>query len=892
MNNYNLTIMIAIMTLPFRHHEFIKNDYYVKCCIGEISYDDFIYKMFSLINEELFVKDLDEFILILESIFPQKKCSKKEALRFYFEILKRLGSSLLLIMDSKVYLNQTYINSRSDLFSKYNENQRILIWYYLSRYMDMTMVIINHLQYYVECIDNFIHQDSGIHLHVINNYQNNIFKEGFYETHVHFGGAIGFNIQWWSVVGKWPFTNSTYESIKSLNKINALKTNTFNYSIYVMGSLVIRYLMMKLVYCYFNKNKRVYLQSGKSKKNIDEEFGVFIDKYASGNLNTDDELFIKKLIEKINREIQINCQNNKYSDYIGIYIGKKNECQSENVFIFQCVRYINNVKNSAFKELFIQCFLNYLRIKNSFFALKIQTNAVKGLSYFGNFYHANVNKCLTVEEKMKLLLDHYYHQEKVRGVELKIAQLKNVDFDNLAGAYHESILRFVNYYQKWLNTKDHLMKLGLILMFKKEKLNTNQICYEKFLTEGKYHYLRYGKLQIDIMATIMTIQHLRNIIPKLEKFIIGIDVAGNEYYCEPGIFAPAYRLVKNPYHEVVEESRNINLVNLYERYQLFPIKNLGLTFHVGEVFSSVVSGLRHIDEVISKFNYTEGDRIGHGIALALDLKRYLRDKKVTQIKKIDYLQNLLWIYLKISKDELTFNINESSLENKILSTFRSIFSQDDDYTVDIHILIDWYNYSFISIDQKLRKLNKKGCYFSHLCENNTDKKNNHNWNLEELLAAEQCGYYLKKMNESILITENKDDYELYSDLQKYVRKKVANKGIIVEINPVSNSLIGDIDDITLLPYLNLDAIGFNLDSSKNVLLTINTDDPAIFNTDLLFQFALLEAQFSNMGYSKKEINEWLNFVRKNSFYSTFLQTTASFEQEKKMITNLIDELRR
>ena len=136
------------------------------------------------------------------------------------------------------------------------------------------------------------------------------------------------------------------------------------------------------------------------------------------------------------------------------------------------------------------------------------------------------------------------------------------------------------------------------------------------------------------------------------------------------------------------------------------------------------------------------------------------------------------------------------------------------------------------------------------------------------------------MNESVLIVENIDDFELYSTLQKYVRNKVANKGIIVEINPVSNSLIGDVDDVTLLPYLNLDAIGFNDDHSKKVLLTINTDDPAIFNTDLLFQFALLEAQFTDMGYSKKEIIEWLDFVRKNSNFSTFLSTIeTSVERE-------------
>ena len=81
--------------------------------------------------------------------------------------------------------------------------------------------------------------------------------------------------------------------------------------------------------------------------------------------------------------------------------------------------------------------------------------------------------------------------------------------------------------------------------------------------------------------------------------------------------------------------------------------------------------------------------------------------------------------------------------------------------------------------------------------------------------------------------------------------------------------------------------GFNDDHSKQVLLTINTDDPAIFNTDLLFQFALLEAQFTDMGYSKKEIIEWLDFVRKNSNFSTFLSTVETSGKQEIEVLKLL-----
>ena len=111
MNNYNLILKIALITLPFRHYRFVKCDYYYEYCVGNITYKDFIYAMFNIINNEFYIKDLDEFILILESIFPKKYGNKYDNLyysiynikendfiwEFYFGLLDQLGKSLLLI---------------------------------------------------------------------------------------------------------------------------------------------------------------------------------------------------------------------------------------------------------------------------------------------------------------------------------------------------------------------------------------------------------------------------------------------------------------------------------------------------------------------------------------------------------------------------------------------------------------------------------------------------------------------------------------------------------------------------------------------------------------------------------------------------------------------------
>ena len=53
MNTYNLILTIAIVTLPYRHFRFIKDDYYAKYLNGEITYDEFILVIFSIIKNEI-----------------------------------------------------------------------------------------------------------------------------------------------------------------------------------------------------------------------------------------------------------------------------------------------------------------------------------------------------------------------------------------------------------------------------------------------------------------------------------------------------------------------------------------------------------------------------------------------------------------------------------------------------------------------------------------------------------------------------------------------------------------------------------------------------------------------------------------------------------------------
>ena len=157
------------------------------------------------------------------------------------------------------------------------------------------------------------------------------------------------------------------------------------------------------------------------------------------------------------------------------------------------------------------------------------------------------------------------------------------------------------------------------------------------------------------------------------------------------------------------------------------------------------------------------------------------------------------------------------------------------------------------------------------------------WNLEKLVASRHCKVYLKKMETIISIKENIDDLLLYQQIQAYLRKKIIQKGIIIESNPISNARIGLIEDETKFLISEIYAKGLNEDHNKRVQVSLNSDDPAVFNTNLIYQYAILEKQLIENGYSKTDVDEWLDNMRKIGIKTTFIPDNQ--------LIDIVEELR-
>ncbi len=97
-----------------------------------------------------------------------------------------------------------------------------------------------------------------------------------------------------------------------------------------------------------------------------------------------------------------------------------------------------------------------------------------------------------------------------------------------------------------------------------------------------------AKLNVEVRSLVEVL----NRFPLARQLITGIDAAANEMHASPEVFARTFRTMRS--HGIARA-----------------------TFHVGEDFGHLISGIRATAEALNFLDLSEGDRIGHGTALGV-----------------------------------------------------------------------------------------------------------------------------------------------------------------------------------------------------------------------------------------------------------------------------------
>jgi adenosine deaminase len=116
--------------------------------------------------------------------------------------------------------------------------------------------------------------------------------------------------------------------------------------------------------------------------------------------------------------------------------------------------------------------------------------------------------------------------------------------------------------------------------------------------------------------------------------------------------------------------------------------------------------------------------------------------------------------------------------------------------------------------------------------------------------------------------ESAHEGETLHELQRLVRQRYADLGITIEVNPISNLLVGDLTDLTSHPLWRL-APKWGDQFGPSLRMCVGSDDPFPFATNLREEYQFLYDSLILAGKSPPEARDWLDLVRQMGWESRF-----------------------
>lgn len=942
MFNKKLALIANMCILPF--FTFYKSKCIDKICeIEEIDeYRKKLNKYYTEIYKSLkntcTIMNFDEVNLLFDKFYPKEALNnyKDNISKFYMQVLSQLAKSFISHRDGKIVFKYWKSEGEEDFIGPYSGINKIAFWNYLNRIFTTDLLVVRYL------LDNGMEDERNLEgftstIMLADSQLERIFKKGIAETHIHKKAAINFYISWQDLMNLKGKSMSNYK--KQFSEADMFY-NEINLVPHILAIAIIRFVMARFLQFRVNENWNDFITSECDNHNKDKSISISCDEYkcydksikslcdaiTDGNEVTDSEYNFFNLWAHIEEKYNIvSDENEKKSSYkndILKYIFKNygdNNIILENILLFKAMNYIDKNNDALFGKLFI----NYIRTKNKILQTKVQSNLVKGLINFKEYFKRSTSKTYDIKEPYeeknywKILMENQLQNVYLEKLELR-AGIITGSIDEIEKSIKNIMINFLEAYKEVLEDKEmsygesytdelqdgkisyrenyNYPKISLVFHLQKVKdKHEYEKCWVDFENEN-YKELNFMEHRNVYNKQVQALNLIREKYKGLSDYIVGLDAASSENDTEPWVFAPIY--------EKARDSKRGDLIyrnsNNADR-----IKTLGFTFHVGEDFRHIITGLRRIDEVVDNFKFHAGDRIGHGIALGTDVDKWINNNRVVTLPRIEYMENMLWIW-GIYKDgyyDEAFDI--SYLEQEIMNQAEKIYESIEGIT--IYILWKAYKNKFYEFQPNKDLLeyffedSNKYSYSDNLKVRNNrlfckygKPERSVVWNAETLSHANHCGCYLKKMLEPIQVEVQYDKSILFKQLQKIVCNKISTKAIVVETNPTSNVVIGDMESIFehYIHNLNNRGLSNNNEKENSMMVTINSDDPSVFNTNVSNELAYIFYSLEEKGYDRENILQWIDKIRQYGMDSSFIgDNNLSIRDKIKEIKIIIDELK-
>jgi len=536
--------------------------------------------------------------------------------------------------------------------------------------------------------------------------------------------------------------------------------------------------------------------------------------------------------------------------------------------LFRCAfAYLHQANDDDFARLFWQ----YVRVRGRTYRHIVQESGTAGLDWFSLHFQRIAGLRAGLSRRART--ESAYELE---GSHLRLTSLEVREAPDSDPAEIRQIARALTD----ARPKHSMTESGVVLHFKKEWRDTR----------GRSHAdprctsvpCRYGRYALDRLREVHAIRDVIRKQPALLIWLRGLDMCSEELSVPNWVLLPMLGSLR-------EESKRIS-----ERHAI-PGAELRMTLHCGEDFRSLNEGLRRLHEPFEFGYLQQGDRVGHALALGIDVEQFLREQPCSVERAEDRLENLIWEWSFYESGVLhAIGDRRSRIESKIQTLGRDIYGVD--VPLQVHV--------------QARALRMKG------------------WHLERWRYPRMYAPVPTTAAEHILLsylrdpavflngqrpvdTSNQEERDFLLSAQRMVRAQFRAHHITIEANPSSNLLIGNFAEFAQLPIFRLakpssdswlrrlartvlggllqqaphmtemaTGIRHLLQPSETELsVAIADDDPLTFATSLHQEFMYAYMALQKSGCTDKDARAWLEKRRSDSIQSRFTLASSRPKEE-------------
>jgi hypothetical protein len=530
-------------------------------------------------------------------------------------------------------------------------------------------------------------------------------------------------------------------------------------------------------------------------------------------------------------------------------------------------------------EYFSRVFWQTIRIRCQYYRTVVQRPLTGGLQWFIRFYDRLGN----LRNPLNPIRPEVSYRVAGGGHHIRVLEFRT-SVANSPIEIGEEILDFLRSWQRVLKETSSSMfepEMGVVFHFvkKRDERAWSEGIPGAFWAETFSEPNREGGMDVahgryvDYFAKqcgkARALAELIEAVPSCLWVIRGLDVATDELGVPTWVLAPLFR-------HVLDVSSQASM-----REQEGAGPPLNVTAHVGEDFRHLLEGMRRIYEQVHYVLDGNKGRLGHAIALGVEPQAWAESVGSVLMPAEDRLWDLVWEWRLYTKYRIRHEYAATApvgrveiLLNKVRELSDHIYGKHA-YRVEELAEAHHTLHRFLVPPYAPKPLIEGG-YDTFLRAARSVKWSGDQGRIHSprrvgnILEAYLDDEHTFRRGQTLIdVPVRMDEVDALNAVQYALRRGIAQLGIVIEVNPSSNLLIGDLLDLRNHPILRLNPPVPEPNAPPPVAIALGSDDPLTFSTELLREYTLLHQAACAAGYPERVVQEWLESIRRTGMDARF-----------------------